>query len=183
MIERFIYGKKKKEVKEKIDYKFDKYVLVAALVILVDQLSKYAMIALLKSESIDIGFLHIKVIGNQGFAFGLTSGSNIINILVIMLFLGVIIRFLITQQKNIAPVVQVILYLMLGGGLSNVIDRIIRGSVVDFIGVGNFPVFNIADICIVVGWGLFVYSLIMYAVRKEESKIDYNEKKEVKWEI
>lgn len=165
---------KKKQPKEKIDYKFDKYTLVILVVIIIDQLSKLAVTNLLGTKKIDFLFFHFGVIGNPGFAFGLTSGSNILNVLLALVFIGVIIKFLITQQKNIVPAVQIVLYLILGGAISNIIDRVIRGAVVDFIGVGSFPVFNIADICIVIGWCLFVYSFIMFAVKREEAKIENN---------
>ena len=165
----------KKKAKTKIKIEFSKYVNIALIVLIIDQISKFLITSILSNKSIDFLFFHIKVIGNTGFAFGLNSGANIMNILLSLVFIGVIIRFLVTQKDNIVPKVQVALYLILGGALSNIIDRIIRGAVVDFIGIANFPVFNIADICIVIGWGLFVYYLIMFAVKREELKIKEKE--------
>ena len=57
---------------------------------------------------------------------------------------------------------RIIIFLsfIIAGGISNVMDRMFRGAVFDFIKIGQFPVFNFADICIVVGWLLFAISFI-----------------------
>ena len=66
---------------------------------------------------------------------------------------------MITQKDRIDIKTSTSLLLIISGGISNLIDRIFRGGVVDFIDISqviNFPKFNLADICIVVGWILFV---------------------------
>ena len=76
------------------------------------------------------------------------------------LVLAIIIRFLVTQKKNLNYKTTIFISMMIAGGISNVIDRIFRGAVFDFIKIGDFPVFNIADSIIVIGWILFVIDLI-----------------------
>ena len=58
----------------------------------------------------------------------------------------------------------------LGGGLSNIIDRIFRGGVLDFIKIPIIPNFNIADMSICIGWVLIVVFLIIYT--KKEGVFD-----------
>jgi signal peptidase II len=51
------------------------------------------------------------------------------------------------------------LALLLGGSVGNLIDRIVSGAVIDFLQVGNMPIFNFADVAIVSGAGLVVFML------------------------
>ncbi len=60
--------------------------------------------------------------------------------------------------------------LALGGGISNIIDRVFRGGVLDFIKVLFIPNFNIADLCICTGWILIVIFLIIYTKKEEVFK-------------
>ena len=69
--------------------------------------------------------------------------------------LGIIIKFMINQKDNIDNITYIVLTTVLAGGFGNLIDRIFRGHVVDFIDITdviNFPKFNFADIYIVCGW-------------------------------
>jgi signal peptidase II len=70
------------------------------------------------------------------------------------------------QNKRIDNKTMVVLSLMISGGISNVIDRFIRGGVIDFIKIMHFPIFNIADIFIVVGWVLLVVFILLYSSKK-----------------
>ena len=67
------------------------------------------------------------------------------------------------------------LFIILAGGVGNFIDRIFRGQVVDFIEVFpkiHFPIFNIADICIVVGWIMIAYTFARYTYKEVLVKKD-----------
>ena len=64
------------------------------------------------------------------------------------------------------------LSLILAGGIGNVIDRIFRGYVIDYIDISklfNYPVFNFADICIVVGVILIMLIIIINTIKSQES--------------
>ena len=129
-------------------------------IVLVDQISKILVDNFMPEETIVLqNVLSITKYENEGVAFGINN-QNISNIALILLVLAIIIRFVITQRKNLTIKVTVFISMMIAGGISNLIDRIFRGAVFDFIEIGDFPIFNLADSFIVIGWILFVIDLI-----------------------
>ena len=80
-----------------------------------------------------------------------------------------IVRFVSAQIDKLDKFTQISLSLVLAGGISNLLDRIIRGFVVDYINIKDFfqfPIFNLADICIVCGWIAFIVLTIKYMRKK-----------------
>lgn len=92
---------------------------------------------------------------NSGFAFGIYQG--VLNGLVASLVLLLIIYALFREQKNLS---YFALSLVIGGGASNIIDRLLRGCVVDFIDLAIWPAFNVADAAITFGVGILIISLL-----------------------
>lgn len=133
-----------------------KHFILAIAIILIDQIVKILMIG--RSLTIIPGFLDFTYTQNMGAAFGM--GKPVIVLIVnILLVLGIII--VMTKYKN--KITNFIPYIMvLAGGIGNLIDRVFRGFVIDFIDVNlfDFPVFNIADICIVLGIFIICYTII-----------------------
>jgi signal peptidase II len=151
--------------------------ITAALVVLVDQLTKsWAVTRLDGGRSIDIieGVLTLRLTFNPGGAFGFGKEfpefflvATIVVIIAIVAWVGR------TGEVGMA----IPLGLVLGGGIGNLIDRVIRsfdGRVVDFIDVHFWPVFNVADSCIVVGVAL-VFLMGLRAGPDEEPKEDMTE--------
>lgn len=136
------------------------YILGLILIIL-DQTSKIIVNSYIKEdvEIITNNVLTITKVENEGIAFGLNK-RNLGNIGLSIIVICVIINYMISQKDKMNKKVIVFLSFILAGGFSNVIDRLFKGAVFDFIKIGNFPVFNIADICIVLGWILFVIDFI-----------------------
>ena len=76
------------------------------------------------------------------------------------------IRYVITQRQFMTSKMIIFLSLILAGGFSNLIDRIFRGAVLDFIKIGTFPVFNFADVFIVIGWILFLINILKFSFKE-----------------
>lgn len=93
----------------------------------------------------------------------------ILNILIICFLL----RFLIKNYKDIARIVKISLIMILGGGTSNLIDRIFRGYVIDYIDINkiiSYPICNIADIGVVIGVSLLIIYVIIKNRRMPKSE-------------
>lgn len=87
---------------------------------------------------------------NTGVAFGMLQGMNPVFIVLAIIVSGMIIYYYPKVEKT-DTLLRLALMLELGGALGNLVDRIRFGHVVDFISLGNFAVFNVADSCITVG--------------------------------
>ncbi len=125
---------------------------LVALVFLLDQLTKYVVIELLNpGMSYPFrGFFRFTHVHNTGSAFGIFQGLN--TPLIFVSFVGIVILVLIYRsQPNPSNLLRFSLGLQLGGALGNLIDRLRLGFVTDFIDIGPWPVFNIADAAIVTG--------------------------------
>ena len=101
--------------------------------------------------------IKIELVENKGGAFGIGDNSTFTFIITNVIVLGIILRFMMLQSSQLNKAQYVFLSLILAGGLSNLADRIIRGYVVDFIKLNiKFPVINLADMYIFIGWVLLV---------------------------
>jgi len=138
----------------------------AAAVVLVDQASKaWALAALGNGRRIPIigSVFDLRLVSNPGSAFGLFKGSTLaIFIASCVITLAVIVWAV--RDPEASPV----LGLIIGGGIGNLIDRLVRppgagrGEVIDFIYLSFWPTFNIADAAIVVGVG----AMLLFAIRE-----------------
>lgn len=138
-----------------------RYAILGAAVVLADQATKHWVRAALPvdgSRPLVPGFIHLTHVHNTGAAFGLFRGQTPWLIAAAVLALGLAVAF----RKAIArepAAVQAGCALGLGGAAGNLIDRVARGYVTDFIDLRVWPVFNLADAAIVVGalvlaWGI-----------------------------
>lgn len=148
-----------------------------ALLLTLDLVSKHLIDKSLgtvgASKEIIHGFISFIYVHNSGAAWGIFSGRPIfliiISIIVIALFIAFYILRLRKFKDKISLWLSVSLGFIAGGCFGNLIDRIAFGYVRDFINFDfmNFPVFNVADICLTVGIILlFIYFIFFYS--KEE---------------
>ena len=134
--------------------------LVSLILIIIDQISKI-LINNLVNEDIKIvpNLFTITKLENKGMAFGINK-QNIGNTLISLIILFVIFNYIISQRERMKPKTVIFMSFIIAGGVSNIIDRIFKGAVFDFIKIAEFPVFNFADMFIVIGWILFAVSFL-----------------------
>jgi signal peptidase II len=128
---------------------------LCALVVIVDQVAK-AIVEnrLVPGEQVDVlGPIGLTLAHNEGVAFGLASGSDALLIVFAVLALG-FVGVLLARRPD-APLIWVAVGLVAGGALGNLADRLRSGAVTDYVEVGSWPPFNVADVAITVGVLLF----------------------------
>ncbi len=136
-------------------------VIIAIILILVDQISKVLISNLIK-EPLGNDYIKLEVVSNTGMAFGFNKG-NVSNIFISVFVLAIIISFIKNQLERIDTKTAVAISMVLGGAISNLIDRFLRGGVLDFIKIYKIPNFNFADFIIVIGWILIIIFLIDFS--------------------
>ena len=118
------------------------FLSISIFILLMDQITKHLML------------------NNYGAAFNIFSGSRVF-LSLISIFFSILLIYLIFR-KNTLNLFDLYSYsFILGGTIGNGIDRIYRGFVIDFINLNiiNFPVFNIADISINIGFIILLYNI------------------------
>jgi signal peptidase II len=128
---------------------------LAGAVLLLDQAIK-AIVEdrLVPGEQVDLlGPIGLTLAHNEGVAFGLAGGSVLPLIAFAVLALG-FVGFLLARNPTV-PGMWVAVGLVAGGALGNLVDRLRTGEVTDYIEIGSWPPFNLADVAITVGIAVF----------------------------
>ena len=137
------------------------FLSLSIFIVLIDQFTKYLMFYN-KKLFINKDFLLFKLdfVKNYGAAFNIFSGSRIFLSLISILF-SILLIYLIFSKNTLNKFDLYSYSFILGGTTGNGIDRIYKGFVVDFINLNiiNFPVFNIADISINIGFIFLLYNI------------------------
>ena len=159
-------------------------VIFIALGILLDQIVKIIIrVNMFEGQEITIisHFFSITHIENTGAAWGGFSSYTVILIIVSILILGYFIFLYKDINFKEKTFFSISLVLVIGGTIGNLIDRLFFRSVTDFLDFDilgyDFPVFNIADILLVVGFAMFIIDLIF--LEKDEEKVVSNKSSEV----
>lgn len=157
--------------------------VASAIIVVIDQILKYLAVINLKdviTVPLIENVLHLTYIENRGAAFSMLEGNRwlLTFFTSALLLVG---AYILVSKKLTHPFAVWTIAAVMGGGAGNLIDRIFRGYVVDYIDVRliNFAVFNFADCCIVIGTILFaVYILFIHKDKplstNDETMVDFD---------
>lgn len=162
------------------------YCLIAAFVVILDQVSKSLIQALLfEGEKVSVlgDLLYFRLVYNTGGAMGTSIGPSWIYLILTIVALVIIIRYLISTPKARWHT-KTALAMILGGAVGNLIDRVIYGKVIDFIDM-DFPdisflninrwfTYNIADAAITIGLFIFIIGVLF---KKKDISASLEERK------
>ncbi|MGH2872188.1 MAG: signal peptidase II [Solirubrobacteraceae bacterium] len=132
---------------------------VAAIVVVVDRIAKH-----LVSSGIAVGSVHHVLPGlefvhvqNTGVAFSIFSGGGPLVLVLTLVALAALLAYFLRQPTRRG--LWLATGLLVGGAIGNLIDRVVHGSVTDFIQLPHWPAFNVSDIAITVGVIVLVFVL------------------------
>ena len=152
--------------------------MLTSFIVILDQITKFFI-----KESLTLGepinllgkYVRLNFITNPGMAFGIRVGGRMFFI-VFTFIATLVILILLFKAKDGHSWTRIGLASILGGAIGNLIDRVMAGEVVDFIEIGPWPIFNIADIAVT--FGMVVLIIIVFFEKKKIS-----ESQEEKFEI
>jgi signal peptidase II len=130
------------------------FILITSLVVVIDQLTKWLVLRF--NPKIDLKLLSIHLVKNTGAGFGILKNQTLwLGLFSLLIVVGIIYFYKkIPSEKT--P--QILTATFLGGAIGNLIDRLFRGHVIDFIDFDFWPAFNIADSCLTIAAiGLVIY--------------------------
>ena len=148
--------------------------LVAGVLVALDQISK-GYIRANFVEEVDmwapwdwmLPYARIVHVSNTGVAFGMFKGMNVLfAVLAVLVSLAIIIYYPRVPAEDWT--LRLAMGFQLGGALGNFVDRVTQGYVTDFISVGNFPVWNVADASITVGVGILILGVWLQERRQKK---------------
>ena len=152
------------------------FFLITAGVILLDQITKIlALQHLAPMGSLPLwkDVLHLTYVENTGAAFGMLKDHRWVFLVISTVALGgMIVYMFLNKTKH--PLETTAVAFIVGGGIGNMIDRLTRGFVVDFVDVKCIPhwnyIFNVADIFVCVGCGLFILYVLLFEAKSKKAE-------------
>ncbi len=144
-----------------------KIAIISLIIIVLDQILKIVVDNyLLENINIIDNFFSLHKVYNKGAAFSILNNQIFLLIIINLMILVFIYRYINNFKKNNRNIIA--FSLIIGGLIGNLIDRIIYGHVIDYLkfvfGSYEYPVFNLADMCIVVG----TFLLMIAVIKKED---------------
>lgn len=153
--------------------------LISTIVVFIDLLSKILVknfLLLGHKNKIINNFFYITYVKNTGAAWSIFSGVTILITIITLIIVAILIYYIINHTLNKIEIVSYAL--ILGGAIGNLLNRIMYGYVIDFLDFKifnyNYPIFNIADISIVIG----VFLLIIHLIRGDDNADNSRKRRE-----
>ena len=148
------------------------YLTVAIIVVVLDRVSKLAAEAGLADGSRHVLIPHVLdlyLVHNTGAAFSMGEGAGWFFVLVAVAVVVLSLRYVLMSDE-VTPALAGTLGAIAGGGVGNMVDRLVQGSVTDFLATSfiRFPVFNVADIAVTCG--VFVMLVLVWRMGPEEGE-------------
>lgn len=152
---------------QKFHFKNGSYLLLSAVLVGVDQLLKWLVTLSMQPFESNVllpGILRITYVQNTGAAFSLLEGSTVL--LAVLTGIALIAAIFLMVSGRIEKTSYLIpVSMLIGGGIGNLLDRIVRGYVIDYIDVSfwpfdSFAIFNFADCLVVIGTILLLVFLL-----------------------
>ncbi|HEY5976691.1 MAG TPA: signal peptidase II [Solirubrobacterales bacterium] len=130
------------------------------VVLVLDQIAKAVVEdSLVPGEEVEVlGPIGLTLAHNSGVAFGLASGGDAVLIVFALAALAVVGYLLARDPRR--PGLWVAAGLVAGGALGNLVDRVRTGVVTDYLDIGSWPPFNIADVAITIGVVIFAWAYL-----------------------
>ena len=154
--------------------------IVILLCVCADQLTKALVersMELGSTRTLVPGVLDLTYTHNTGAAFSILTDRQTFLIVVTALVMTAMVVYVIRKGKAIFLPEKLALALIVGGGCGNLICRIARGYVIDFINIHILPIFNAADICVCCGCALLVLSVLFLEPRHAAAEKDSDERR------
>ena len=140
------------------------YPLIGAIVIIIDQFTKYLVRANMQpGDRIPVigDWMSIYYVQNTGTAFSMFRGNQFVTVFLTSLLIILCIVFIVKEARDGKRLIPVLFTFVAAGGISNMIDRLSLGDVTDMISCGSFAVFNVADIGVTCGCILTMIALLI----------------------
>ena len=152
--------------------------IIVGLVVVIDQVIKYFVAMYLPQAGVVTAiphFLDLNYVENRGVAFGMFENMRWIFVALTSVII-VILLYIIIFKKIKSKMFLISSALIIGGGIGNLIDRVLYGYVIDYLQLSFFsPVCNFADYAVTVGTVLLViYLLFMSDSSKKENKVEHS---------
>lgn len=139
----------------------------SVLIVVLDQLTKFIVHSTMNLyDSIQVVpyLLNFTYIRNEGIAFGIYFEGAETIFIALPILITIYLFYLLKSEEFQDKFSQIGLFLIIAGAVGNIIDRIFRGYVVDFIDIYVFnyhwPAFNIADSCISIGFVILIFNIL-----------------------
>ena len=148
--------------------------IIIILIVILDQIIKFSICKNIPNGS-TVSFIgnivSLTHVQNTGGAYSLGKNNTSIIIFINIIIMGILLIYFIKNFNKLKNIIKISFTLILSGGIGNLLDRIFRGYVIDYIDINNlfeFPIFNLADIAVVIGIFITIFYILEDSLEKQE---------------